>query len=693
MVDALDAGMRWPRGRHLLPIFTVAALGLNVAVVAWFAVSSWEERLAKAAFTNIAGDYAEVLQNGLDQYLGKMTVLRAFYDSSVEVDPDEFESFTGQILHGKTSIMRLTWSPYVARGERDAFVRKARQRGLQHYEIKDWTSEGNLPAAPERADYFPVLYATADPNLRPLLGLDLDSEPARREALERARDGDRIATVADVRLREVAGGDRRGFFAALPIYRRGMPKQTVEDRRRNTLGVLGGTLQTVAVVDQILATAKHLGDVDLYLFAADAGAEGAPEFTRAFPRKTEPLQPKPQAALASLPHWLGEIKAGDARWALIMTPTEGRLTSYHRTWTVLGFVVLVFGAVLAHMWASARYALRLEAANSKVLELAKTDILTSLANRRAFITRLTEAFTASRRGAPGFAVLYIDIDDFKDVNDTLGHPMGDTLLQEIVGRLKQAVREEDLVARFGGDEFAILQTGVTDPAAVNALATRVAELTAMPFNIGGHLVRITASTGISLFSPELSGPEANPPIVAVNVSGVQIKGGSELVRAVEEALARWDVDPGGIELGLTETVLMEAAQKHSATLRQLRQLGTKIAIDDFGTGYSSLKYLTAYPLNRLKLAQELVFGVTGDRRSAAMVQAAISLAGELDIDVIAGGVETAAQAKFLIGAGCQQAQGFFYSRPVDADSAADLLRQGKIRPAKASVGVLRPTAA
>ena len=128
---------------------------------------------------------------------------------------------------------------------------------------------------------------------------------------------------------------------------------------------------------------------------------------------------------------------------------------------MLAGVVLVFAAVLTYMWASLRHALRLETANSKILELAQTDLLTNLANRRAFIKRLTMAFNASLRGAPPFAVLYLDIDDFKDVNDTLGHAMGDLLLKAVVARLKNAVRAEDFVARFGGDEFAVLVMEVT----------------------------------------------------------------------------------------------------------------------------------------------------------------------------------------------------------------------------------------
>src|SRR3990170_4998491 len=110
--------------------------------------------------------------------------------------------------------------------------------------------------------------------------------------------------------------------------------------------------------------------------------------------------------------------------------------------------------------------------------------------------------------APPCAVLYLDIDNFKDVNDTLGHAMGDLLLKEVVNRLRNAVRPEDLVARFGGDEFAILLSEVTDPATAGELATRIGKLLAAPFSIKGHKVRITSSIGIALYSPDLAGPEA-----------------------------------------------------------------------------------------------------------------------------------------------------------------------------------------
>jgi len=172
-----------------------------------------------------------------------------------------------------------------------------------------------------------------------------------------------------------------------------------------------------------------------------------------------------------------------------------------------------------------------------------------------------------------------------------------------------------------------------------------------------------------------------PQVLAVKVSGVQLKNASELERGIEASLVRWNVDPGDIELELTESVLMEATQRHSLRLENLRQLATKIAIDDFGTGYSSLKYPTTYPVKRLKLAQEFVLRVTVNYRNGAVVRATIRLAHELNLDVLAEGVETEAQIRFLIGAGCEHAQGYYFSRPVRVGEATAMLRDGRVEPA------------
>lgn len=804
MPDLSEYTRKRPPRRQAWPLIATTCLGLTVAISAWFAVSIWEERLARTKFTAVAGDYASVLQNGLDDFLDKITALRAFYDASVEVDPDEFSLFTSQINRGEDDVLRLIWCPRVSRDERAEFERKRRESGLADYAIRTWSIANPLQVSPERDEYFPVLYSTVASQRTATLGMDLNSEAARSEAIKRARVGNSMATAQNILLRNPIGGQRPGFFAVLPVYRKGVPHDTGEERRENTLGIIVGAFQTTAVFDAILNRALLPKSVDLYLYPEQAGADALPVYMRGAAGRDRPIEAKTQGALTSLASWSTPVSVGDASWNLVVVPTQGGLASFYRAWLVLAAVLSALGALLVYISGSLRHARRLEAANSRILELAQTDILTSLANRRAFVKRLTMAFTASWRGAPPFAVLYLDIDNFKDVNDTLGHAMGDLLLKEVVNRLKNAVRPDDLVARFGGDEFAILLTGVTDPAEIEEFAVRIGKLLAAPFSIEGHKVAITSSIGIVRYSADVAGAEAMmmqadlalygakdsgrncyrfhsqdldlvvhervrvadelavaleqgelelyyqpqvelssgrivglealvrwnhktrglltpahfipiaertgavlplgrwvfdescrqlklwqaegiaPPVLSVNVSGVQFKAASELEREIEASLTRWGIHPSNLELELTESVLMEATQRHSKTLENLRQLGTKFSIDDFGTGYSSLKYLTQYPVNRLKLAQEFVFRVTVDYRNAAVVRAAIRLANELGLEVIAEGVETEAQVRFLMGAGCELAQGYYFSRPVAVLTATELLRVGRVERATGS---------
>jgi diguanylate cyclase (GGDEF)-like protein len=799
MRDRLEFKKRWGPGLHYVPILAVACLGLASAVVVWFTVSAWEERLAKQAFNNIAGDYRDVLQNGMDQYLDKIRALRAFYDSSNTVDPGEFERFTDQILGGQYGrTMRLIWAPRVTREEREAFERKQRETGLGDFSIRTWAASGPLTPAPQRDEYFPVLYSTVSDHKRATFGTDLNSEIVRRQAISRARDSNIMATAQNIWLRDPINGQRSGFLVFLPVYKQGASSEGLDERRRNTLGMVVGSFQIDALFNSILDRKMLPPDVSLRLYAADKVADTPAIYVREAHDESLANKLNPKAAGAEAPSWTTPIRLGDVTWTLSVAPIQPGIIGFYRAWLAALGVILLFGGLLAYLWVSLRYARRLEKANDRVAHLAATDLLTNLANRRAFIKQLTQAYAQAKRGAPPFAVLYLDIDEFKDVNDTLGHPMGDLLIKGVVDRLKSAARGSDFVSRFGGDEFAILQSNITDASGAGALATKIGNALAAPFLIDGHEINITSSIGISIFSPDLPGPDTMmvqadlalyrakadgrnrfcfhsadldqqvrervhvtdelraaiehgeielyyqpqvelatgriigvealvrwnhktrgliepvqfisvaertgvivplghwileeacrqlrlwqaegiaPPVVAVNVSGVQLKAPSEFGRDVEETLKRWNIDPAEIELELTESVLMDATQRQNEALFALQRMGTKIAIDDFGTGYSSLKYLTIYPVSRLKLAQEFVLRVTVDYRNAAVVRAAIRLANELGIEVIAEGVDTEAQKRFLMAAGCRQAQGYYFSRPVPAARASEILRRGVI---------------
>jgi EAL domain-containing protein (putative c-di-GMP-specific phosphodiesterase class I) len=170
-----------------------------------------------------------------------------------------------------------------------------------------------------------------------------------------------------------------------------------------------------------------------------------------------------------------------------------------------------------------------------------------------------------------------------------------------------------------------------------------------------------------------------PHTVAVNLSAAQCKR-SKFEQEIANCLASTGVDASRIELELTESVLMEATRKHCDTIQRLRNVGMRIAIDDFGTGYSCLTYLTRFPVDRIKIARELILRVASNYRHAAVVRAIIGLAKELEIEVIAEGVENLAQERFLIAAGCALAQGFYYGAPVNSHHATKLLRQRILRP-------------
>ena len=444
------------------------------------------------------------------------------------------------------------------------------------------------------------------------------------------------------------------------------------------------------------------------------------------------------------------------------------------------------------------------AAERRARYLALYDPLTDLPNRVLLRQRLDDALAGLRRRDGMVAVFLLDLDRFKSINDTFGHAAGDRLIGSCSERLRACMRETDTLARIGGDEFALIQLGVEEPAQAQALCRRLLAALVEPFDLDGHEVIVTASIGVALapidaeeparllqhadvalyrakdegrntfrfFEPEMDrrlrerralecdlraalargqievhyqlqvdlrsqepvGVEALarwhhpergwvPPQefisvaeetglilplgervlrmacaqmvawpqlrLSVNLSPVQFRHG-DLVGLVGSALAESGLEPARLELEITEGVLLSDTVGALDTLISLRELGVRIAMDDFGTGYSSLGYLQKFTFDTIKIDRSFVGAIERRTEAEAIVRAVVGLGHSLGIRTCAEGVETAAQFAFLEGEGCDEVQGYYFSRPVAAADLAELLASPTSSP---PLGLPHPAAA
>mgnify|MGYP001764872170 CR=1 FL=1 len=463
-------------------------------------------------------------------------------------------------------------------------------------------------------------------------------------------------------------------------------------------------------------------------------------------------------------------------WTPDMPGTSLGLKLLPPTLVVIVMFFLVMALFHRRSWRAAQ---ELIASEARASHLAYHDPLTGLPNRVMFFDRLGVALDRLRRGGTPIAVHCLDLDRFKDVNDTFGHQIGDELIVAASKRIAEVCRRSDTFARLSGDEFAIVQLDAT-PHAAARLAERIVEAISQPMDLSSGRVHVSCSIGVnmvsegevaaadalrhadlalyrsknngraqySFFEPEMdaamrmrreieselrealhngelrmvyqpqadrqdriAGVEAllrwNHPVrgdisptmfvpiaeecglinelgmytlreafrdsrkwdglkVAINISAAQLRMVDFPVR-VAELLKECNVDARTFELEITEGLLLGDDPVTHGVLRELRQMGFSIALDDFGTGYSSLSYLQRYPIDKIKIDRSFIAALGVEQESVAVVQAIIKLAHALNLDVIAEGVETQGQRDQLVDIGCEEIQGYLYSRPVDAD--------------------------
>lgn len=491
------------RNRLMRSVFGPAAIAMAIGVVlsltGAYAVARREQRVAIAEFEAVAETQAIILQNGMHEYVSRLVALRTLFESAnEEVTRSEFETFSGRLFEHHPGMLRIAWLPRINRKERAEYEAAAVGDGVSGYRIKSFQQDGNYVTAPQKDEYFAVFYST-EPKTSPVYGLDYSADPERLAALERARDNDRIA-VLRARLYQAKNGLRpTGVFVSVPVYAKGTSRTTIADRRRNLAGFVVGVFDLPLLLQSIRATTAASPAVAISVYAAGmVTAETVPDFS------SERLTPALKQYLAKAPQWSGALNIGDASWQVRAAPTEGGpLIAYcYRALAVLAAGIVITAFLCAYLWLSSRNSLQLARANRRVLELAQTDILTGLPNRAFFLERLHDINFDEQQRAGSFSILMLDLDRFKNVNDSLGHAAGDELLRQVARRLKSALRGTDVLARLGGDEFAVIQLECEDQrASAIDLAARISKLVADPFMLPGHRVEIGTSIGIAL-APE-----------------------------------------------------------------------------------------------------------------------------------------------------------------------------------------------
>lgn len=481
------------------PAAIAMAIGVVLSLAGGYAVGRWELRAANAEFEGVAETQAIILQNGMNEYISRLEALRTLFESAnEEVTRSEFETFSGRLFERHPGMLRIAWLPRINRKERAEYEAAALGDGVSGYRIKSFQHDGIFVTAPQKDEYFAVFYST-EPKTSPVYGLDYSTDPERLATLERARDNDRI-TVLRSRLYQPKDGIRPiGMFVSVPVYAKGTSRTTIADRRRNLAGFVVGVFDLPLLLHSIRATTAASPAVAVKVYPGDpATADAIPDYS------SERLTPPSKQFLATVPQWSGVLNIGDASWQVrAAAAADGPLIAHcYRALALLAAGIIITAFLSAYLWLASRNSLQLARVNRRVLELAQTDILTGLPNRAFFLERLHDINSHEQQRDGRFSILMLDLDRFKNVNDSLGHAAGDELLRQVSNRLKSTLRSTDVLARLGGDEFAVIQGMCEDQRAGSIeLAGRISKLVAAPFLLPGHRVEIGASIGIAL-APE-----------------------------------------------------------------------------------------------------------------------------------------------------------------------------------------------
>ena len=768
----------------MLLALMVGTVGMLVSLWLWHADRTEQQRRTRERFEGRVAElrnaivarmsaYEQVLRGGVSLFATLGTVSRTQWRDYVRHLELE-RNYPG--IHG------VGWAAHVAGPDLAAFERTQRGQGLTSFAVR--------PPGP-RDQYAPVTYLepNTERNLR-AHGFDMLSEPFRGEAMAKARDSGRAAITARLKLAsEAEASQAYGFLMYLPVYRTDAPIATIDERRHAFLGFVNSPFRMVDLMRGI--TGDGDDRIDLEIFDGDGvRAETLMHDSDQVLRALE--APEPFTLSRTL-----TISVAGRPWTLhfaSMPAFDDQDASREPAIVLasgLGVSLLLAGLVGL---ISSRVEL-LRRARQRDERLRHTDPLTGLPDRTRFHLQLDSAIARSVRDGRRIALMFIDLDNFKLINDSEGHGAGDLIIQAAAQRLLASARANDMVCRLGGDEFTIILDSVHAPDEARVVADRIVHSMTAAIEINGRPAMVSASVGIALwpddgrdadvllshadaamhqakqrgkrqyqfytaattstaarqlrvesrlrealasnsfqlaFQPvvrldggELSGFEALlrlPPAgaepgagdtrgesvtttelilaaercgmisavgdwvieaacrqwaawpreatrgltLAINVSAGQFLQ-EAMPQRLRSAMAAHGIEPGSIELELTETALLEDGNDALRLMQSLRALGVAIVLDDFGTGYASLSYLKRLPIDKLKIDQSFLRDLDREPDDAHILEAIIDMAHSLKLTVVAEGIETDTQLALLRRLGCGLGQGHLLCPPLAAE--------------------------
>ena len=735
---------------------------------------------ARTAITLRMKSYEQILRGGVGLFAASIDVTRENWRRYVTTLRME-EAYPG--------IQGIGYAPLVPHADKAAHLAALWKEGFTNYEV--------LPRG-DRSVYIPVLFREPfDSFNRRALGFDMSTEPIRRKAMELARDTGAAALTGKVRLLvDSETQNSASVVMFMPVYEHNTSPITIDSRRAALKGYVFAPFRVRELIDVTLGERLTEAGVDLELFESVAIAKE----TLLYDRDRQPQFADPNFHALFVTQQTLEV--GGQTWTLVMRTLPRFENSIDRTqsWLILGGGTLLSLLLLGFLYSLAtqhanvhdrasQLTQDLQQSEQRFRHLAHHDPLTGLPNRTLLQDQFARALGRARRSNNNLAILFIDLDRFKTINDSLGHSAGDALLREVADRIRLTVREFDTVARMGGDEFVILLTDLAEPADAGRVAQHVLVSLAKVTIIDGHPLHVTSSIGISLFpddgedfdellkhadaamylakengrngyqfftseidvlahgrlavetglrhalnndefelhyQPQIALPSGAivgaevllrwrhpqrglmapdefiptaedtglivpigewvlrtacaqyaewrrrglaPFRLAINLSARQLRQ-ANLADITQEILVANSIRGEELELEITETGLMQNTDTAATSLRALKLLGVKLSLDDFGTGYSSLSYLRRFPIDSLKIDRSFVRDISTDPNDAVLVRAIIDLAHSLGMTTVAEGVETLDQLSFLNLHKCDDAQGYFISRPLTAEAFA-----------------------